>query len=164
MGETMHEGGCDCGEVRYRLTGTPIFTNNCHCTQCQRQTGGTSVVNAFYEAERIEVLAGTPSEYAATAGSGGPHILCRCPTCGSALFSHYPRLGRLLAGVRVGTLDDSAWARPDAVVWIRDRMPWVTLPEGIPAFEEYYDFRDVLAPAQIERLRALVARRKAGEG
>lgn len=54
MGETIHQGGCGCGHVRYEAQGHAIFVSNCHCTQCQHQTGSTSVVNAFYEAERVE--------------------------------------------------------------------------------------------------------------
>lgn len=54
MGEELREGGCGCGAVRYRVEGDPIFVNNCHCTQCQHQTGSTSVVNAFFESERVE--------------------------------------------------------------------------------------------------------------
>lgn len=33
------EGGCTCGEVRYRLTRSPIVVNCCHCRWCQRETG-----------------------------------------------------------------------------------------------------------------------------
>ena len=25
------EGGCSCGEVRYRLASEPLFVNCCHC-------------------------------------------------------------------------------------------------------------------------------------
>jgi len=153
-----HPGGCGCGAVRYQVVGEPIFTNNCHCTQCQHQTGGTSVVNMFYEADRIEMLSGELIEHELTAGSGGPHVIARCTACGSAVLSYYPRLGRLGAGVRVGTLDDPSWVRPDAVVWVSEKMPWVTLPEGIPAFEKYYAFADVLPAQRVERLAALASR------
>ncbi len=44
--------------LRYRAEGEPIFVNNCHCRLCQRQTGGTGVVNAFYESDRVELLQG----------------------------------------------------------------------------------------------------------
>ena len=54
--ETVREGGCGCGHVRYRLRGEPIFVNNCHCRLCQQQTGSTSVVNAFTESENVELL------------------------------------------------------------------------------------------------------------
>ena len=164
MAETMHEGGCGCGALRYRVAGGPIFVNNCHCTQCQHQTGSTSVVNAFYERERIDVLRGTFTEHEVTAGSGGTHVICRCAQCGTAVLSYYPRLGRLGAGLRVGTLDDPSWVTPDAVIYVSEKMPWVALPEGIPAFEKTYAFADVLPPERVARMLALAARRKAGEG
>ena len=58
MADTVREGGCGCGQVRYRVEGEPIFVNNCHCRLCQQQTGSTSVVNAFFESERVTLLAG----------------------------------------------------------------------------------------------------------
>ena len=158
MSETMREGGCGCGAVRHRVTGEPIFVNNCHCRQCQQQTGGTSVVNAFYESERIALLEGTLREHTVTAGSGGPHVICRCAQCGAALWSHYPRLGRIGAGLRVGTLDDPGSFTPDAVVFVAERMPWVTLPDGIPQFDAYYDATQLLAPDKLARLGKLAER------
>jgi hypothetical protein len=28
------EGGCQCGEIRYRLTGEPVWLAVCHCNDC----------------------------------------------------------------------------------------------------------------------------------
>jgi hypothetical protein len=164
MTKTTAEGGCGCGAVRYRCEGEPIFVNNCHCTQCQHQTGSTSVVNAFFESERVRLVCGELTCHVVKAGSGGPHEIMRCATCGVALWSHYPRLGRLGLGLRVGTLDDPTDLQPDAVIFVSEAMPWVTLPAGIPAFERGYDFAQVLPPERVERMRGLMARRKADEG
>ena len=41
------EGGCACGEVRYRVTSDPLFTHCCHCLNCQRQTGSAFVINVL---------------------------------------------------------------------------------------------------------------------
>ncbi|MEY2943277.1 MAG: hypothetical protein RLY97_1291 [Pseudomonadota bacterium] len=162
MPETQtHTGGCGCGATRYQLTGTPIFINNCHCKQCQQQTGSTSVVNAFYESESIQLTSGTLTEHGFKSGSGGQHIICRCASCGSALFSYYPRFGRLGAGVRVGTLDDSAAFKPDAVVHAAERMPWVALPSDIPAFDVYYNPKELLPPDRFARFMALYAKASA---
>jgi hypothetical protein len=158
MTEQTREGGCGCGSVRYQVHGEPIFTNNCHCTQCQHQTGSTSVVNAFFEMERIALLSGQLAENTVVAGSGGAHIIVRCKACGTAVWSHYPRMGRKGAGVRVGTLDDPASVTPDAVIYVSEKMPWVALPEGIPAFDKYYDFAEVLPPVRLDRLRNLSRR------
>ena len=122
------------------------------------------MVNLFVEGERIELLQGELTEHVVTAGSGGPHTICRCKACGTAVWSFYPRLGRLGAGVRAGTLDDPGSVTPDAVIYTGSAMPWVALPAGIPAFAETYNPYDLLPPERVERLQAMVARRKAGEG
>src|SRR5690348_5747563 len=122
------EGGCGCGAVRYRLTDQPIFVNNCHCRLCQRQTGSTSVVNAFVEADHLIQLSGETSRHVLKAGSGGDHVIVRCKACGTAMWSFYPRLGELGAGLRVGTLDDPSALAPDAVIFTESKMPWVALP------------------------------------
>jgi hypothetical protein len=164
MAETFREGGCACGEVRFRAEGEPIFVNNCHCRLCQRQTGSTSVVNAFFESDRLRVTQGQLTEHTLKAGSGGDHTMARCAECGTAVFSYYPRAGRLGIGVRVGSFDDPGAFTPTAVVFTESKMPWVTLPEGIPAFEQYYSPKDVYAPDKWARLAALLERRAAGEG
>lgn len=162
--DTEREGGCSCGAVRYRVAGEPIFVNNCHCRLCQRQTGGTSVVNAFFENERVEQLSGELTEHVVSAGSGGPHTICRCAGCGVALWSYYPRLGRLGLGLRVGTLDDPGTVPVDAVIFTDSKLPWVTLPEGIPAYPTTYNQLEVLPAERVERLKAMIERRKAGAG
>ncbi len=32
----VHEGGCLCGAIRYRVMGNPQRASVCHCTDCQR--------------------------------------------------------------------------------------------------------------------------------
>jgi len=162
--ETVREGGCGCGAVRYQVAGEPIFTNNCHCRLCQQQTGSTSVVNAFFEADRITLLQGELVDFGVVAGSGGAHIIRRCARCGSALWSKYPRLGKLGLGLRVGTLDDPGAFKPDAVIFTDSAMPWVAFPDDIPVFPGTYDFREVVPPERVARMMALMERRKAGEG
>jgi hypothetical protein len=162
--EQVREGGCGCGAVRYRVEGEPIFVNNCHCRLCQRQTGSTSVVNAFFESERVALLQGELTDHTVAAGSGGPHVIRRCAQCGTALWSHYPRLGTLGTGLRIGTLDNPGTWRPDAVIFTESKMPWVALPEGIPAFETTYNQFELLPPERVARLEVMIERRKAGEG
>lgn len=161
MSGTMREGGCACGAARYKVVGEPIFVNNCHCTQCQQQTGSTSVVNMFYESERITMLSGETSRHVVKAGSGGDHVIVRCEACGTALWSHYPRLGEHGAGVRVGMLDVSDDIRPDAVTYTAEKMEWVTLPENVPAFEAYYKPAELLPPERFALLKASASKSRA---
>lgn len=158
MGEIERSGGCACGAVRYRVTGAPIMVHHCLCRICQRETGGTGVVNGFWETDRVSVESGEFTETELPGGSGEPHVVRRCTACHIAVLSHYPRLGRAMAAIPAGTLDDPASITPDVVVYTESKMDWVTLPEGIPSFPGYYNPRETLSPESLERLRALQKR------
>ena len=158
MSDVTREGGCACGAARYRLTGEPIVVNNCHCTLCQRQTGSTSVVNMFYETDRLTLLSGEIGRHVVKGGSGQDHVIMRCSACGTALWSHYARMGGHGVGVRAGTLDDPSSVKPDAVIFVAEKMDWVALPQGIPAFERYYDFEALLPPDRFARFKAMMAK------
>jgi len=151
------EGGCGCGAVRYRLNDEPYIVHNCHCSLCQRQTGTGSAVNAFIETDRLEHLSGDLSEHKFTTGSGGTQIVVRCANCGTPLWSHYPRLGRRVAGVRVGTLDDPSATPPDVAIFVADKPGWAPLPEGVPRFDAFYNPADVYSEKSMVRLKALLA-------
>jgi hypothetical protein len=119
------------------------------------------MVNAFIETAALTLLSGETVRQAVKTGSGGDQVIVRCAECGTALWSHYPRLGELGAGVRVGTLDDPGAVTIDAAIFTADRMPWVTLPEGIPHFETGYNPAELLPPERFARLRALIEQRAA---
>lgn len=133
------EGGCACGEVRYRLTSAPMFVNCCHCTSCQTETGSAFVINAMIEADRVSLLRGAPEAVLTPSESGSGQTVWRCPICQVALWSNYAGAGPGVHFVRVGTLDDSAACPPDAHIFTRSKLPWVILPEGAPVFDIFYD-------------------------
>jgi hypothetical protein len=146
------QGGCACGAVRYALTSDPLFVHCCHCLNCQRQTGSAFVINVLIEADRVELLAGEPVPVDVPRERGEQRIY-RCPTCQVALFSLYTR--PQVRFVRAGTLDDPSSVSPDVHIFTRSKLPWVTLPESVPAFEVFYDLDALWPAASIERLRAL---------
>jgi hypothetical protein len=149
------EGGCACGAVRYRLTSEPLFVHCCHCLNCQRQTGSAFVINALIEADRVEVLAGTPQPVEAPRDDGSTQTIFRCPTCQIAVFSEYGRPE--VRFVRAGTLDDPSTVAPDVHIYTRSKLDWVTLPDSVPAFEAYYDSKTLWPPASLERLAAVMS-------
>ena len=144
------EGGCACGAVRYRLASEPLFIHCCHCLNCQRQTGSAFVINLLIEADRIEVPVGAPQPVDAPRDSGKPQRIFRCPDCQVAIFSEYGRSD--VSFVRAGTLDDPTRIEPDVHIYTRSKVEWVTIPEGTPAFEEYYDERKLWPAESLRRL------------
>jgi hypothetical protein len=149
------EGGCACGNVRYRLRSAPMFVNCCHCRDCQRQTGSAFVINAVIETDRIALLAGEPEPVAVPTESGRPHDIYRCGVCHTAVWSDYGRRP-LLRFVRVGTLDDPAALPPNAHIFTRSKLPWVELPKSAAAFEVYYDMETLWPAASLQRRRVIL--------
>ena len=156
--EPTSDGGCDCRAIRYRMHGRPLFVHGCHCRWCQRETGSAFAINALIEAERVELLSGTPDLVETPSASGNGQRIARCPACRIAVWSHYAGGGDRFAFVRVGTLDDPDCFPPEIHIFTASKQPWVILPDGVPAVPEYYD-RKLHWPAEsLERRKALLAR------
>ena len=154
------EGGCACGEVRYRLASDPLFTHCCHCLNCQRQTGSAFVINLLIEADRVLLLRGNPVAVDVPRDDGSKQRIFRCPSCQVALFSQYGHPA--VHFVRGGTLDDPSGVTPDVHIYTRSKVGWVTLPESVPAFDVYYDMQALWPPASLERLDAVTAKPSEG--
>ena len=102
---------------------------------------------------------GAPQQSSAAAVAASPWIeqrIFRCPACQVALFSRYTRA--TIRYVRGGTLDDPGSVTPDVHIYTRSRVPWVELPESVPAFRTYYDPEKVWSAESLERLAALAQR------
>jgi hypothetical protein len=156
----QREGGCSCGAVRYRLTSDPLFTHCCHCLNCQRQTGSAFVINLLIETDRVELLGVEPQPVEVPRDDGSTQTIFRCPTCQVAVFSQYGHPG--VRFVRGGTLDDPSRVAPDVHIFTRSKVPWVALPESVPAFEVYYDSKALWPAASLERLEAVRASAASG--
>jgi hypothetical protein len=152
------EGGCECGRVRYRIEGDPIFVNCCHCRQCQKLSGSAFAINAMFERDRIEVVAGAD-------GLENEAGQARCPACHVLLWGTHRFFGDSILFLRVGTLDEGELLVPSAHFFLRSRHPWVPVPDGIPAFETLPGpgDRPLFTPEAEARVRASGGRRLAPE-
>ena len=146
---TGRSGGCVCGQLRYVLEGEPLVVHACHCSYCQRETGSAFATNLLIEADRVR-FEGRGERVLTPSASGKGQVIVRCPECQVAVSSHYPGAGEAFHFIRVGTIDEHRDIAPDIHIYISTKQPWVVIPDGVPAFEEFYD------PAQAwsEEMRA----------
>lgn len=146
-----YEGGCTCGAVRYRMESKPMIVHCCHCTWCQRETGASFALNAMIEADRVTLLQGDPEWVATASNSGNGQNICRCTQCHIALWSNYAGAGDKINFIRVGTLDEAHRLPPDIHIYTSTKQPWVVIPEGMPAVDEYYRRSEYWPAESIER-------------
>ncbi len=151
-------GRCACDGVRYHLTSRPLFVHCCHCRWCQRETGSAFVLNAMIESTRVVLTKGVPSKIMIPSESGKGQQMVRCPECQTTLWSHYSGIGDKVSFVRAGTLDEPALTPPDIHIFTSTKLPWVQLPQDIPAVREYYSRKDYWPEASIARVKNATGR------
>lgn len=154
----VHEGGCICGHVRYRMTSDPMIVHCCHCRWCQRETGTAFALNALIEAEHVDILQGNVEVIVTPSQSGAGQKISRCPTCRVAVWSNYALSGGiedLVFFIRVGTLEDPDRFPPDVHIYTGSKQPWFKLPSKAAAFEEYYTTSEVWLEKSLKRRAAL---------
>ena len=108
------------------------------------------------ESDRVVSLGIEPELVHTPSDSGLGQKIARCPTCKVAVWSHYAGSGPITKFVRVGTLDQPDLMPPDVHIFTASKQPWVVLPEGVPAFEEYYDREELWPRESLVRRQALL--------
>jgi hypothetical protein len=48
-----HEGGCLCGDIRYKTLADPLRVTICHCRFCQRFTGSSYLVEPIFRKQDV---------------------------------------------------------------------------------------------------------------
>ncbi|MBF9036293.1 aldehyde-activating protein [Rhodobacterales bacterium HKCCE2091] len=152
-----YPGRCTCGTIAYRLLDTPLFTHACHCRWCQRETGSAFVMNGLIEAHRVALEAGEPEIVDTPSESGLGQKIARCPSCRVALWSVYSGAGPRFLFVRMGTLENPDAFPPDIHIFTASKQPWVILPPGVPAMEEYYRRSELWPGSSLARREAALA-------
>ena len=150
------EGGCSCKAVRYQLQTSPIIVHCCHCRWCQRETGASFAVNAMIESDRVISLGIDPQIINTPTESGAGQNIARCPKCMVAVWSNYSGSGPVTRFIRVGTLDNPNLLSPDVHIFTASKQPWVIIPEGVPAFSEYYDREQYWSKESLIRNHAML--------
>jgi hypothetical protein len=117
-------GRCLCGGVTYSVGADPVVQAVCHCTDCQRQTGGPFSVIVGVPRAALTVEGDTLSTFA-TIGEdhGGETQRSFCTACGSPLYS-IAAVAPDLAFIKTGTLDDASWVQPGVEAWTSSAQPW----------------------------------------
>ncbi len=130
----VHEGGCLCGAVRYRVVGDPMIAGVCHCTLCQRRTGSAFGISTYFDEAAVQ-LSGGRKTYELRSDESNRWMKGEfCPTCGTVVTATAEVLpgARWIAG---GTFDDPNWIKPTRHAWTRSALHWMVFPPGVEIFK-----------------------------
>lgn len=132
MSNPSIEGGCQCGTIRYRITGAPVMSALCHCTLCRRANAAPAVAWAMYAESQVAFVKGTPAVYESSPG-------CRrgfCARCGTQISFAADYIPGLI-DITVGSLDHPERMPPALHYWDSERLPWVAFADTLPRHDGF---------------------------
>lgn len=135
--ETKAEGSCQCGRIRYRLSGALPPAYACHCGECKKQSASAFSLSMVVEFASLSVT-GDVACFETTAYSGAVKYCYFCPMCGTRMW-HRSSSRPQLATLKVGTLDGSASIAPRGHLWVSQLQAGITLDLAVPAFDTQPD-------------------------
>ena len=124
-----------CGGVRFELSEPVHEAGYCHCTRCQRRTGGGSSAQARIDGRTFWLLRGEDLLGAWQDGEGG-FEKCFCGRCGAHLFSRNPANPAHMS-VRMAAFDGDPGVRPSWRAFVAYAAAWEPIPhDGLQRFAE----------------------------
>ena len=132
----VHEGGCVCGDVRYRIVGEPMLATICHCKFCQKRTGSAFSEPVVFKLEQVEFTGASRTVYEHQSDESGRWLRMEfCPRCGTTVsWTAQRRPG--MRGISGGTLDNPDWVQGRTHIWTRSVQPWLLIPAEAECFEK----------------------------
>lgn len=118
-------GGCQCGQVRYRVTKMPMTLYCCHCTECQGQAASAFGMSLRVAADAVEID-GEYESFTRDPGEPGAVECVFCPHCGTRVV-HRGRGADSGSSVKAGTLDQRSWLHPVGHIWTDSSQKWLKL-------------------------------------
>ena len=126
---------CQCGALELECEGEPGMVAICYCEYCQRRTGTSYNLGAWFPKDKVAIR-GETKEYVRTGDAGSTITFTFCPTCGSNLC--WNPTGDLSEqyGVAVGCFVDPDFPAPNISVYGKRRHHWLTPPTVESSFTE----------------------------
>jgi hypothetical protein len=123
------EGGCLCGAIRYRASGSASGITHCHCPTCRRASGAAFVTWAGFAAAKFSFTKGRPTSHA----SSSRVVRTFCNRCGTTLTYRRFDLPNSV-DVSVGSMDAPENLQPEDHTWTESQLIWIKFSDGLPSY------------------------------
>lgn len=121
-----HTGGCRCGAVRFAATADPHHVSYCHCADCRRATGAPVAAFVGFMAADTSIEGSELRRF-----ENGPVTRSFCGLCGSPISYADARIGDRIYFL-LGVMDQPARYKPTLHAHVREQLPFVHMPDGLP--------------------------------
>jgi hypothetical protein len=125
----MLRGGCFCRAVRYEIDAEPSSRTACHCTICRHTSGAPFVAWFSVPVASFRFVSDEPAAFK----SSEQATRTFCALCGTPLtFQSTRSPGEL--DITTCSLDEPEHVPPRDHTFLRSKLSWVKLADGLPAY------------------------------
>jgi hypothetical protein len=135
MAQQKIEGGCQCGAVRYSISGKPVMAAICHCTMCRRAHAAPAVAWAMYQQGQVTFTKAQPKAFASSPEAKRSF----CEVCGTQISFTASFLPGLI-DITVGSLDNPETVKPTLHYWHSKHLSWAEFADTLPRHPELPPF------------------------
>lgn len=128
-------GGCQCGNVRFEVSGEPVIVAVCHCTMCRRAHAAPAVAWAMYRQDQVRFNRAQPKSYRSSPNAQRGF----CSECGTQISFVSAELPGLV-DLTVGSFDHPESLPPTLHYWDSKRLPWASFADDLPRHAEFPPF------------------------
>ena len=127
---------CLCGAVRFRTVGPLGKMGHCHCVDCRKAHGAAFVTFVDVPRKQFSILQGEEKLKRHRAESGA--VRSFCVDCGAILLWELDRDPGSVS-IPAATFDTPPDRQPEYHFFMRSRVPWLEINDGLPQFAAYPD-------------------------
>jgi hypothetical protein len=127
-------GGCACGAIRFKIIAPFMGVGACHCTDCQKASGGGPNYVGLTPRDALVVTKGEAKLFRSKGDNGADVARAFCAHCGTPLWSipsHQP-----FTPVKLGALDDRSDLSPGMHIFVASAPSWHAIESGVPVFQK----------------------------
>lgn len=134
--EKKLNGGCLCGQVRYRINGHCRHIINCHCENCRRTHGHVAAYTSVDKSDLVLLSQQSLTWYHDKLPNTYRGF---CGNCGASLFWEAVNSSRLVSGnkisVAAGSLDSGHGLKTIGHIYVSEAGEYYQIEDELPQFE-----------------------------
>jgi hypothetical protein len=122
------KGSCLCGGISFEITGPIRSARYCHCANCRKFSGTAYAAWGLIETNQLTI---TPAEGGVTKYGTpmGQRVFCT--------LWYEPAALPQFRGIPLGAIDDPGVPAPAMHVWMKSKVPWVSILDDLPQHETH---------------------------
>ena len=122
-------GGCQCGGIRYEITGQPGQLYACHCRECQKLTASAFSMSLMVRYADFRLTKGAPRVWSRPTDGGNVLRCMFCPDCGSRVWHETSGDDEVMT-LKPGSLDTQVNFADAIHIWTSRKLPGFEIPAG----------------------------------